>query len=91
MWQSREYRAWHSMKGRCNPKNKRRTEWHTRGIKICPEWAQNFASFFANMGVCPPGHTLDRINTALTGFCKVTRSFRRHHPGGLSELKGGPG
>lgn len=30
---------------------------------MCARWADDFAAFFADMGQCPPGLTLDRIET----------------------------
>jgi hypothetical protein len=32
-----------------------------RGITYCKEW-EIFANFFADMGECPPGLTLERVN-----------------------------
>lgn len=30
---------------------------------MCSEWRDSFQAFFHYLGTCPPGHTLDRINT----------------------------
>jgi len=57
-----EYTAWKSMLDRCrNPKNSGWMLYGGRGITVCAEWA-NFASFLADMGPRPPGHSLDRVD-----------------------------
>lgn len=59
---SREYRSWHNMKQRCdNPRNVGFSHYGGRGIGYCERWA-SFESFFADMGECPDGCTLDRID-----------------------------
>lgn len=61
--QTREYYAWRSMRHRCtNPKN---ASWHNyggRGITVCDKWVNDYDAFFADMGHCPLGMTLDRID-----------------------------
>jgi hypothetical protein len=29
---------------------------------MCPEWVASFDAFLRDMGECPPGRTLDRVN-----------------------------
>jgi hypothetical protein len=29
---------------------------------MCPEWSEDFGRFISDMGACPPGLTLDRID-----------------------------
>jgi hypothetical protein len=59
---SREYRSWVSMRDRCfNPNNKDFAKYGGRGITICKRW-DSYEKFLADMGRCPPGHVLDRIN-----------------------------
>jgi hypothetical protein len=63
MWQSREYRIWTAMKGRCqNPKNSGYSYYGARGIKVAPEF-QVFEQFLAYLGPCPPKYSIDRIDT----------------------------
>lgn len=59
---SREYRAWVSIKSRCeNPKSKAYNGYGGRGIQICQRWRASFADFLADMGPCPTNkHSIDR-------------------------------
>lgn len=56
------YAVWCTMIARChNPKNPSFTTYGLVGIKVCDEWRQSFARFFADMGPRPsPRHSLDR-------------------------------
>jgi hypothetical protein len=61
---SKEYRAWINAKARCyNPKNASFEHYGERGIGMAPAWRDNFGAFLADVGRCPPGLTLDRIDT----------------------------
>lgn len=54
------YKAWSSMKGRCsNPNLICYPDYGGRGIKVCDRWSV-FENFLADMGVQPPGKSLDR-------------------------------
>jgi hypothetical protein len=58
---SREYSSWSHAKGRCfNPREKGYDRYGGRGITMWVEWVKNFAAFFAYIGFCPPGCSLDR-------------------------------
>ncbi len=60
---TREYRAWSSAKRRCyDPKNKFFWNYGGRGIRMCDEWREDFLVFLRDMGACPDGLTLDRLN-----------------------------
>lgn len=60
---TKEYRIWNGMKSRCgNPVNKDYPRYGGRGITVCDQWATSFEVFFADMGLCPEGHSLDRID-----------------------------
>jgi hypothetical protein len=53
---SREYRAWIDMKTRC------RRDPRYKDIHVCDQWLKDFNQFLNDMGRCPPGLTLDRVN-----------------------------
>ncbi len=53
------YSTWHSMKSRCNLHHERYKDYNGRGITYDPRWDQ-FENFFEDMGVKPPGLTLER-------------------------------
>ena len=60
---TREYLAWSAMKGRCMcPNNTSFSYYGGRGISVCKEWADSFEKFLADMGLCPTGLTLERID-----------------------------
>ena len=49
------------MKTRCsNPKCRSYPHYGGRGIKVCERW-QKFENFLADMGECPPGRSIERI------------------------------
>lgn len=54
------YSAWLNMRIRClNKKHYKYPDYGGRGIKICRRWMK-FENFLADMGLPPPGHTLER-------------------------------
>lgn len=60
---TREYGSWRAAKNRCF----QRTgigykNYGGRGITMCEAWRNSFNQFLADMGQCPPGMTLERIN-----------------------------
>src|SRR4051794_26581773 len=60
---TREYQAWASAKRRCfNPNVADYQRYGGRGITMCAEWRENYAAFLRDMGRCPDGWTLDRID-----------------------------
>ena len=62
---TREYRAWVSMKSRCNNSNhKNYADYGGRGITVYPAWGHDFEAFKAHVGAAPsPTHTIDRIDS----------------------------
>lgn len=60
MSQTRTYAAWANMLRRCyNPKHDRYDRYGGRGISVCNRW-RKFAEFFADMGECPEGFSIER-------------------------------
>ncbi len=62
---SRTYKAWQNMKERCRSRKRHNSSAYTgRGIVVCDEWL-DFANFLEDMGECPKGLTLDRIDNNM--------------------------
>ena len=62
--ESPTYRVWHSMLERVRGQSgtaAHKRNYHGRGISVCARWLR-FENFLADMGVRPPGTSLDRIN-----------------------------
>ena len=60
---SRVYWSWKSMKARCyNPNRTHYRHYGGRGIKVCDRWLESFENFYEDMGDCPPGLSIDRID-----------------------------
>ncbi len=60
---SREFRAWSNAKTRCyNPKSTGYENYGGRGISMCERWKNSFELFLQDMGRCPDGLTIDRID-----------------------------
>ena len=60
---TRTYRIWTGIKQRClNENNPQFPGYGGRGIKICDRWSRNYLNFLKDMGECPPGLSLDRID-----------------------------
>jgi len=63
MTESREYEIWCGMKKRCNNKsNEAFNRYGGRGISVCDKWQNDFQAFLDDMGGCPKGHSIDRID-----------------------------
>jgi hypothetical protein len=67
--ESNTYVAWRSMLDRCNnSKNKRYKDYGGRGITVCYRWLSKnngFINFLNDMGECPKGYSIDRINNDI--------------------------
>ena len=58
------YAAWANMKHRCNRAHTSRfPNYSGRGVSVCERWLK-FENFLADMGVRPPGLTIERIDNA---------------------------
>lgn len=59
---TRTYRIWKGMHGRCkHPKTNGYKNYGGRGIKVCKRWS-SFENFLEDMGECPDGFSIDRID-----------------------------
>jgi len=64
-----EYAVWQTMWARCsNPKNPAYSRYGGRGIEVDAEWGK-FENFLRDMGPCPPGLTLERVQNSK-GYSK---------------------
>lgn len=59
----REYQVYKAMLRRCfYKKDKHYMDYAGRGITVCQKWRKDFSKFIEDLGPCPSGHSLDRIN-----------------------------
>ena len=59
----REYNIWRGMKTRVtNPNIDDANRYINRGITCCEEWLNSFEQFYKDMGPCPDGYSIDRID-----------------------------
>lgn len=84
------FRAWQSMRARCyNKNNISYCNYGGRGIVVCPEWFV-FEKFLQDMGECPKGHSLERINifdNYLPTNCKwIPRSEQSKNRRGVHKI-----
>lgn len=78
------YKSWSNARLRCyNPDNKDYKHYGEKGLEMDSEWKVDFAKFFDDMGECPKGFTLERINVNLgyiKGNCKwIPKSEQNHN------------
>lgn len=59
-----EYKAWQSLKDRCqNPRSENYEHYGARGITVCNEWSNSFENFFNTLGARPSeSHSIERID-----------------------------
>lgn len=86
MLNTRTYYSWQSMRKRCYyPKHEQYPNYGGRGIRVCERWLSprdGFAAFVADMGLRPPGMTLDRRDPNgdyEPGNCRWATSFEQAH------------
>lgn len=74
MSSSREHASYGNMLARCtNPNNKRYQDYAGKGIKVCERWLHSFANFIDDMGECPDGFQIDRIDNEKGYFLENCR------------------
>jgi hypothetical protein len=60
---TKTHHCWANMVQRCtNTNNKAYANYGGRGIHVCERWLESFVNFLDDMGECPKGLTLDRID-----------------------------
>jgi len=65
---SKEYACWRALKNRCtNEKNVQYKDYGGRDITVCDRWMK-FENFYEDMGKCPEGYEIDRIDNNLGYF-----------------------
>lgn len=57
----REYRIWKALRARCSAPCNKNTTYQQKGIKCCQRW-KSFEHFISDMGPCPEGFSIDRID-----------------------------
>lgn len=61
--ESRSYYAWRNMIKRCyDSSSSSYCLYNSRNIKVCDRWINDFNAFYLDMGSCPEGLQLDRID-----------------------------
>lgn len=61
--ESPTYIKWRSMKARCTNSNQDPNRGYVkRGIKVCDRWLNSFENFLEDMGECPEGYSIERID-----------------------------
>ena len=65
------YWTWMNMRQRCtHPFARSFKNYGGRGITVCKRWRESFENFVKDMGVRPPGMTIERINNNV-GYTKA--------------------
>lgn len=60
---TKEYRAWKAMKARCYSFcNRNHGKYRENNIQVCDSWKNSFEEFYKDLGKCPEGYSLDRID-----------------------------
>ena len=59
----RTFRLWHAMRARCKyPSQASYKHYGGKGIRICERW-EDYSLFLADLGPCPDGYSLDRLDS----------------------------
>lgn len=57
-----EYTQWQSMKSRCYSPSATKGKYRENNIQVCLEWMNSFETFYSDLGNCPEGFTLERLD-----------------------------
>lgn len=91
------YRRWSKIKERCySPRHSNYKNYGGRGIVMCDDWKDSFSNFLEDMGECPDGYQIDRIDpdgnyckdncrwvSAKVNACNKRGSYRWHVKGSV--------
>lgn len=58
----KEYRIWKNMKSRCYSPCLAHKNYQQNSINVCERWKDSYEHFLEDMGLCPEGHSIDRID-----------------------------
>lgn len=71
---TRTYHCWRNMIRRCTiPSHSHYKHYGGRGITVCERWLASFENFLADVGECPAGMTLGRIDNNKGYFAENVR------------------
>ena len=63
---TKEHKVWVSMRGRAHYYTSSHSFYYEdAGIDVCQRWMECFENFFEDMGECPEGLTLERVDNKL--------------------------
>jgi hypothetical protein len=65
MKRTKTYNIWCHIKKRCSRTDSEHPDYKSyagRGITVCDQWESSFETFFADMGECPAGGSIERID-----------------------------
>lgn len=57
-----EYTQWKSMKSRCYSPSAIKGKYKENNIQVSNDWKDSFETFYSDMGNCPEGFTLERLD-----------------------------
>lgn len=61
--ESRTLKCYRHAKSRCtNPNDPKYSLYGGRGITMCDRWLESFPAFLSDMGICPDGKSIDRVD-----------------------------
>lgn len=73
------YNSWVLIKQRCGNKNHPDyKDYGGRGITVCKAWVGSFTRFLTDMGECPRGMSIHRVNNNA-GYCKANCVWATNH------------